>query len=114
MINKLLFWQDKNTLNLLKTSLENSNASITTTDTVFGLLAMVSESGFKRLNEIKKRSEKPYIILINSIEKNSKNHRYPVIPSTILDCTSENIKVIREGIFPVSELENIYGEKFIK
>ena len=35
-------------------------------------------------------------------------------PSTILDCTGPQIKVLREGAYPITELENFYGEKFIK
>jgi len=48
-----------------------------------------------------------YAICDNSCE--SKN-----ISSTILDCTEEKIKVIREGAYPISVLEDIYGESFEK
>lgn len=36
-----------------------------------------------------------------------------MIPSTILDCTTDHIKVIRQGVYPVKELEKIYGKPFI-
>ncbi len=214
MINKLLFWQDNKTIDLLRESLKKNNVSITSTDTVLGLVANCSKSGLQKLDLIKNRREKPYIILIDSIEKlpifiekkidkkfegflnncwpgpltlifksqiNShdylksfndtiairipnhqyllqllgsfdglfstsanisgreipdsiqkidpeieklidfivadkkyENHSYPIIPSTILDCTEEKIKIVREGIFPIDELEQFYGEKFIR
>ena len=38
-------------------------------DTVFGLLANTTAIGFSNLNSIKQRAEKPYIILINHIDK---------------------------------------------
>lgn len=212
MNKKVKFWQDQNTIQLLAESLKKNQVSVGTSDTVLGFLSNLSQSGFERLNEIKKRSQKPYIILINSIEKlplftdqiideqfkkliskcwpgpvtiifkskqnvsdylktfnntiairisnhegllqlltnfdglfstsaniagheipqslneldpdiikqiqyivlekNSINHRYPIIPSTILDGTGSKIKVIREGAYPIKELEAIYGQPF--
>ena len=35
-----------------------------------------------------------------------------VRPSTILDCSGDEIKVIREGAYPVDQLEKIYGKPF--
>ncbi len=214
MNNKILFWQNKKTLDLLRESLKKNNVCVTSTDTVLGLMANTTKSGLEKLDLIKKRREKPYIILIDSIDKlpifvdkkidkklenflnncwpgpltiifksqintpdylktfhntiairmpkhkyllkllksfeglfstsanisgeevpttvedinteikkliefivvdeNNINHSYPIVPSTIIDCTNEKIKIIREGIFPIKDLEKIYGEKFIK
>ena len=51
-----------------------------------------------------------YIVL----DKSSKDNKYSVVPSTILDCTGPKIKLVREGVYPVKELEEIYGESFIR
>jgi len=36
-----------------------------------------------------------------------------VCPSTILNCTSDEIKVVREGAYAINELEEIAGAKFL-
>ncbi len=36
------------------------------------------------------------------------------VPSTILDCTGDEIKVIREGAYPIEELETIAIQRFIR
>lgn len=46
---------------------------------------------------------------VSSIEGQSK-----LLPSTILDCTGDQIKVVREGAYPIEQLEAAYGAKFIK
>jgi L-threonylcarbamoyladenylate synthase len=33
-------------------------------------------------------------------------------PSTIIDCSGETIKVVREGAYPIAQLEKIYGSRF--
>lgn len=50
-----------------------------------------------------------YVVSSNDSQKVSSS-----LPSTILDCTGERIKIVREGAYPINELEEIYGEKFIK
>jgi len=213
--NKILIWNNSNSVLLLKESLEKNNACVGTGDTVLGLLANTTSAGFEKLNEIKKRFSKSYIVLVNDIcklplfvqidfsdkklmtlikeiwpgpvtlifksktnlpnylksldntiairipkhpgllqlltffdglfstsanlsgekipesldeidfhivnlveyiilDSLEQNYRYPVVPSTILDCTQSKIKVIRQGIVPLDKLENIYGEKFEK
>lgn len=217
MHNKYLYWSDDQTIKKLSESLKKNMTSVVSTDTVLGLLANVSESGFEELNKIKKRYVKPYIILIDSprklfhfiednlddqvknlinkcwpgpvtiifkskkninfylkssddtiairipkhesllkllgsfeglfstsaniagqkipenikdldpsiidsseyivLNKDSKNtecNEYSVIPSTILDCTGPKIKLVREGIYRVKDLEELYGEAFIR
>lgn len=44
------------------------------------------------------------------IANREKNHNH--IPSTILDCTNANIKVIREGAYSIRALEAIHGTAF--
>src|SRR5258708_2226171 len=68
--NKTLWWQDEQTLSLLTKSLQADHCSITSTDTVLGLLAPFTQNGFETLNTIKDgRQNKPYIILISSPQK---------------------------------------------
>lgn len=215
MQDKILIWNNSKTISLLKSSLENDKVCVSSSDTVLGLLSNISENGFQKLNEIKNRSAKSYIVLINSLEKLNffidmnllenrliklineiwpgpvtlifkskktlpdylkgsnetiairmpnhngllqiltyfnglfstsaniagekvpeslldldlnivnlveyiildnfnKEYRYPVLPSTILDCTQKNIKILREGVIPIANLEKIYGKKFQK
>lgn len=67
---KTLLWQDPATINLLKQSLAQGHCSITSTDTILGFLAPLTEHGFSQLNILKGgRQDKPYIILIGSIDK---------------------------------------------
>ena len=49
--------------------LNNNNVLISSTDTVLGLLAPVTDKGFTALNTIKKRSSKPYLIMISDFSK---------------------------------------------
>ncbi|MFA5074608.1 MAG: L-threonylcarbamoyladenylate synthase [Candidatus Babeliales bacterium] len=58
------------TIEQLKKSLIKNNISITPTDTVFGLIGNTTLKSYKKLNNIKtKRDNKPYLILIDSIQK---------------------------------------------
>ena len=51
---------------MLITSLRQGNVSVGTSDTVIGLLASASKSSLEKLNQIKGRSDKPYLLLIKS------------------------------------------------
>jgi len=62
-------WQNPKTIPFLKDSLKKELISITTTDTIPGLIGALTLESFNTLNKIKKfRSKKPYLILI--AEKN--------------------------------------------
>lgn len=37
-----------------------------------------------------------------------------MLPSTILDCTGKEIRIVREGACPIDKLEAAYGQKFLK
>ncbi len=50
-----------------------------------------------------------YIVLENSAMA---SHEYPPVPSTILDCSRERIKVVRKGAFSIERLETLYGDSF--
>jgi tRNA threonylcarbamoyl adenosine modification protein (Sua5/YciO/YrdC/YwlC family) len=70
MKNKLKYWGQPSDQEELKRSLLNNATSITTTDTILGLLAPITEEGFFNLNEIKgERENKPYLILIGTSQK---------------------------------------------
>jgi len=58
--------------------------------------------------EIKKQAA---AIILDSPESQKSQS---VRPSTILDCTGETIKVIREGAYPIEDLEQVAGQTFKK
>jgi L-threonylcarbamoyladenylate synthase len=63
-------WNDPKTIKALFQSVKNNKISITSTDTVLGLLANITQESFTMLNSIKKeRHNKPYLILIDSLKK---------------------------------------------
>lgn len=59
-------WHDKEIVAKISEILRSGRAFAGTTDTVFGLFAPATKHGKVLLDEIKKREEKPYIILIRS------------------------------------------------
>ncbi len=65
MVEKLL-WDSPTAIEELAKKLQAEKIVLGSTDTVLGLLAPVTETGFVKLNEIKERFEKPYIILIEN------------------------------------------------
>ena len=65
-----LFWQDPSANKKITDSLQKNEILITTTDTIPGFLANVTQQGFDRLNDIKcGRQDKPYIILVSDTSK---------------------------------------------
>ncbi len=68
--SKSFSWSDYEIIEKLKKSLNLNLINITSTDTIPGLLANITEKSFVKLNEIKlQRTNKPYLILISSPEK---------------------------------------------
>lgn len=63
---KLYSWKDINSIRKLIDSLKMGSVSATTTDTVTGLLAPLTGQGHARLDKIKGRDLKPYLILTSS------------------------------------------------
>lgn len=67
---KLLKWKYKEDLCLLKVSLCKNEVAIVSTDTVLGLSGALTQPAFNALTKLKgDRSNKPYLILIGSLEK---------------------------------------------
>jgi L-threonylcarbamoyladenylate synthase len=84
---KPLFWDDFNTIDEVEKIIRQAGVVLAEGDTVLGLLADISAQGFAKLDAIKKRSKRPYLLLVgdqkkvlNLIEK-----------STHVDCQIENI-----------------------
>lgn len=72
-----LRWKDEKTCAQAASFLTNRKVLLTTSDTVIGLLAEASKSGAQALNQIKKRTKKPYIVLTGSMEDVQKFARVP-------------------------------------
>ena len=67
---KQLFWQNKWDISILIHALKQCQPVITSTDTLYGLLAPLSADGFDMLCNFKEeRSAKPFIILIASVDR---------------------------------------------
>lgn len=73
LFSKHLYWQQEGVIELLAREMKSGRVIISSTDTVLGLLAPLSQEGYLSLNRIKKRSEKPYLILMGAPEL---VHRY--------------------------------------
>lgn len=65
-MQKLIVWNEPGSIEALIDALQTYEIVAGTSDTVIGLLALLSENSHMRLNEIKMRDDKPYIILIES------------------------------------------------
>lgn len=66
---KRVSWQHESMYDSLIKILQSDGVITSSTDTVFGLLAPLTQAGYDKLNEIKKRSDKPYLILIGNRQK---------------------------------------------
>lgn len=66
---KPLLWGDPEALKTVEKELRDGGVVLAAGDTVFGLLADVSERGYAKLDSIKNRSQKPYLLLVANQEK---------------------------------------------
>lgn len=64
-----LTWKSHKIDNVFKTKLKDNKAFLCSTDTVLGLMTPVSQSGKDALDAIKKRNDKPYLIIIGSLSQ---------------------------------------------
>ncbi|MFH1832304.1 MAG: L-threonylcarbamoyladenylate synthase [bacterium] len=70
MREKISIWQDVGAGERVAKSLQEDNILITSTDTVLGFLANITERSYNSLNTIKgDRENKPYVVLIESIDR---------------------------------------------
>lgn len=66
---KNLTWNDENIIEKIAKTLIGGGVLLSTTDTVLGLLACANEQGIKRLNDIKCRENKPYLVILNNFDQ---------------------------------------------
>jgi len=64
MKRSCLYWNDSHAIRRVASALDEGKVVFGTSDTILGLLAPLTKAGFNKLNEIKGRSGKPYIVLI--------------------------------------------------
>ena len=64
-----LYWENDAAVIALEKSLKEGALVLGDSDTVFGLLATCSQKGFDALNATKRREAKPYLVLIDSLDK---------------------------------------------
>ncbi len=69
MSKKILYWEDAQSIDQISAIMQSGGVAVGSSDTVFGLLANTNQAGFNSLNAIKQRTEKPYIVLIDNIDK---------------------------------------------
>ncbi len=69
MKTQQLLWSDASAIKMLQQALQDNQVVVGSSDTVLGLLAPLSEAGFQALNNLKQRNEKPYLVLIASVDK---------------------------------------------
>jgi L-threonylcarbamoyladenylate synthase len=207
-MNKIYQWNQCGSYQIAQKILMQGQVVLADSDTVLGLLARCTAEGYALLDRIKNRSDKPYIILVGSLDqvweyanksiqseilrlvsywpapltlifekredsphyiphpykkvalripnhaplrqlalefgglfstsanKTGKptphtiaevdsdiiaqvgciiqNEQSGMQPSTILDCTTDPVTLIREGAYPIEKLEHIYGRSFIQ
>ena len=106
MENKHFFWSNSQCAKFLIGKLGGNDVVVSATDTVYGLMANSTQAGFDRLNAIKReRSDKPYLILISSLDKLNKfvdvRNLSPKVLNVINNCWPGPLTIIfkaREGI----------------
>lgn len=64
-----VYWDQPDAIERIYRLLMVDSLVIAASDTVFGFLAPLTKTGFEELNIVKKRNEKPYLILISDIDK---------------------------------------------
>jgi L-threonylcarbamoyladenylate synthase len=68
-MNKKALWTDPDVHMKVRTHIDMGDVLLGESDTVIGLFAPATEQGVKVLNRIKGRKDKPYIILVASIDQ---------------------------------------------
>ncbi len=63
------YWQDKNIEDEIIRQLTSELVVASTSDTIIGLLAPLTQKGFDTLNRIKGRSDKPYLVLLSNVQQ---------------------------------------------
>lgn len=66
---KAYSWHDKHSIDEMSALLKEGRVLVGSSDTVFGLLALATDAGKRRLDTIKGRQDRPYLVLARSIEE---------------------------------------------
>jgi len=64
----MLSWNDKKSLSFLINAFQEDKVVLCSSDTVLGLFARLSEKTKKKIDSIKKRNLKPYIVMVKSFD----------------------------------------------
>lgn len=64
-----LYWEKQDDIKEVASILNQDKVLLATSDTVLGLLAPLSQTGYDLLNKIKQREKMPYLVLIGSKSK---------------------------------------------
>jgi L-threonylcarbamoyladenylate synthase len=65
----MIYWNRQETFPILKKVLDQDDVILASGDTVLGLWGKVTQPVFEKMNTIKQRHDKPYLIVIGSIDK---------------------------------------------
>lgn len=73
---------------------------------------MAGEKIPKSINELDEQilNEVSYLVL----DSDEQWHHIATVPSTIIDCSGQYIKIVREGAYSIKFLKDLIGEQYIK
>lgn len=74
------YWNNFQDRQKMKQILNRDEILLSSTDTVLGLLGRLTKVSYENLNRIKQRSDKPYLIMIRSVEMLPKFIDQPISP----------------------------------
>jgi L-threonylcarbamoyladenylate synthase len=65
----MIYWNDVDTIQKLKDTLNRDEIVLASGDTVLGLWGNVTQKSFEKMNQIKQRNDQPYLITIASADR---------------------------------------------
>lgn len=65
----MIYWNDVDTIQKLKETLNRGEIVLASGDTVLGLWGNVTQESFEKMNQIKQRNDQPYLITIASADR---------------------------------------------
>lgn len=90
-MTKTGFWSDFNDRLDAFREVSNGKVFVGDTDTIPGLYAPLTREGFQALNDIKGRQDKPYLILVNELQK---IEQWAIIPE------QKNFRALLQKLWP--------------
>jgi len=100
-------WQDDTAITEMSKLLQGGGVLAGSSDTVFGLLSLANDFGKKRLDEIKGRQDKPYLILAQSFDVVAR-----VVDSAQLLQVEKLLRVCWPGPLTVIFKPSLYAQSF--